>query len=440
MDRHYRPPRRPWRELADSIEQFRASYNIGEGCKDYYDRVWVIHVTWDKDALPDFIPTQEAQSRELEKTFRELYNYQTKRVVLPHHAEETAYDMLAAAIQHDTTRLTKHDLLILHYQGHGEYTIRNKFDSHNQEDEWQFSQRLAASFLKFSEGKSEATQEWARLDFTKLRETYIDNAAPHVLMLMDCCHAAAVACGPMSGKELLAATAVGDRHQDSGKGSWGECSFTNNVNHILRHAFDTGNIMPTSELYARLYTNYWIRKDIGEGTRKLEAEPVHMLLHEGLQTPIIIAPLRQVVSRYQPPLDFLFDTRLPTVRVDCYTSDDNLDAEDLRRYLRDHQGLSGRITVNNVYRVGSYVVELEMSVSTWYRISHHPNLHFRYVKGPEKLNPPDFSFPIHSEEHPNLLTIRPRIGPEASGEPSKPRSPAKGGSETPDLKENRPWS
>jgi hypothetical protein len=379
------------------------------------------------------------QSRELEKTFRELYGYETKRVVLPHNAEDAAYDTLAAAIRHDTARLTKHDLLILHYQGHGEYTVQNRFDSQNQEDEWQFSQRLAASFRRGPEGKKEQTLERTKLDFTRLRETCIDKAAPHVLMLMDCCHAAAVACGPLSGKELLAATAVGHGHQDAGKGSWGECSFTNNVNHILRHAFDTGNIMPTSQLYARLYTNYWTLKEIGEDVRKLEAEPVHMLLHEGLQTPIILAPLRRV-SRYQPAIDFLDDRRLPTVLVDCFTTDGNLDAEDLRRYLRDNQGLSGRITVNNVYRVGSYVVELEMCISTWYQISHHPDLHFRCVKGPKKLNPPDFSFPICSEEYPNVLTIRPRIDPEASGKPSKPRSPAKGGSDASDTKENRPWS
>lgn len=66
--------------------------------------------------------------------------------------------------------------------------------------------------------------------------------------------------------------------------------FTKNVNNILRHAFDTGNIMPTSQLYARLYANYWTRKETGEDVRKLEAEPVHVLLHDGLQTPIILAP------------------------------------------------------------------------------------------------------------------------------------------------------
>lgn len=48
--------------------------------------------------------------------------------------------------------------------------------------------------------------------------------------------------------------------------------------------------MPTSQLYARLYANYWTRKEIGEDVRKLEAEPVHMLQHDGLQTPIILAP------------------------------------------------------------------------------------------------------------------------------------------------------
>lgn len=54
--------------------------------------------------------------------------------------------------------------------------------------------------------------------------------------------------------------------------------------------------MSTSQLYVRCYANYWTRKEIGEDVRKLEAEPVHVLLHDGLQTPIILAP-REALER-----------------------------------------------------------------------------------------------------------------------------------------------
>lgn len=431
----YRVPRRPWRDLIDSIAAYRASYNVEAASRDYYGRILVIHVTWDKDILPDFIPTLREQSEELQKTFSELYNYSTQRVVLPCNASTgVANDLLAEQLQRATTRLTKHDLLILHYQGHGEYSIRTKFNSQSEEEEWHYEFNIAASFAEFSGG--DMIERWDKVDFTKLRETYIDNAGHDVLMLMDCCHAAAAACGPMSGKELLAATAVGATSTDpaAGKGTWGESSFTKNINHILRHAYETSNIMPTSQLFARLYTNYWTRKEIGPDVRKLDAEPVHMLLHKDLQVPIILAPLRNLSNHYRPAIDFLRDRRFPTVHVHCFTNDDRLNAKDMQDYLRE-KGFSGRISINGVHRVGSYWIQLEISVCTWYEISHHPDLHFVCVTGPEELNPPEFSIP----EFQPVLTVRTRIAPEAIGESSKVTSPKRSGDGTSETtKENTP--
>ncbi|POS75605.1 hypothetical protein DHEL01_v205999 [Diaporthe helianthi] len=426
MDYRYHPPPKKWKELVESINQFQASYNIGL-IKNNYDKVRVLHVTWDRDTLPDFIQSQMEQSQQLEKTFMELYKYDTKRVVLPHYSEATAYQMLAAAIREDTEQLTKQDLLILHYQGHGEYTIQTKYNSTTQENETYFSKRLVARSWKVPEDASNQTIELTKLDFTKLRKDYIDNTAPYVLMLMDCCHAAAAPCGPLPGKELLAASAM----EFTGEASWRECSFTNNVNNILKHAYDTRSILPTFELYTRLYANRWTLKDAEGDVRKLETEPVHMLLHKGSKAPIILAPLQGVVSKYNHVVEVPYDPTITFVRIDCFVTDDELLDEQNGLHIRTGcygmiQALGGFITRHGVHRAGSYVVELEMPVSTWYCVGHLPDLHFRYVKGPRKLNPPNFLLPV--AEYIDLLTIRPRGIPGQSDESSK--TSRRNGSET----------
>lgn len=430
-----RPRPRPWAEIAEELERFHQSYQVNKRLGNYYERFRVLHINWDNasrdnDCSPSSTPTLLEHSLELQETFEKWYNYETRRINLPHDSEDTAYNRLAEAIRQETEGSTKHDLLILHYQGHGMFEVRQVLNSQIQQFVLYYNQRLGSSSLKWADDQP-PTEQMSSLNFTEIREAYIDNAPCHVLMLMDCCHAGATGCGPpCSGKEVLAASSVRNASY------LGEGSFTKNINSILRDACDSGSILPTSVLLLRLWANYHIQRVIGENTKKLEAEPVHVPLHPSFDAyaPIIIAPLSSVFQQCKLAMDFLLDRRLPFVRVDCYCSDDHLDMYDLQRNFRGKL-LYGRINVHNAYRTGSYVVELSICISTWYTISHHQDLYFRHVIGPEKLNPPDF----RTWDYPSTYTIQPKIVPEHCGNPSKSTVPWDD-RDTSEKKEGEPWA
>lgn len=278
----HRPTRRPWENIVEDITKLQQPYNVEARINDFYDRIRVIHVTWDDDSSPKFTHTLLEQSRELQKTFEEHYKYETKRVTLPHGSEIAAYERLATAIHQDAEQLTRRDLLILHYQGHGSYTIRREFDSRDQREELHYSQRLEASSLN-NDGDEPAVQ-WTYLDFTRIREAHIDSAPCHVLMLMDCCHSGAVGCGPpCSGKEVLAASSTPAE-------TFSEGSFTKNLTNILQEAYDSGQILPTNMLYSRLWANFHKRRLQGDEHRALEGEPIFVPLQPSEHPYIPIIP------------------------------------------------------------------------------------------------------------------------------------------------------
>lgn len=382
-------------ELVEQLSEFKMQFpQLKETSREYYNQVHVIHIHWDDDEDQSFIPQIMKEIAALQSVF-DKYGYKTERLVLEAgQAVGGVTTQLEDAIKKHLVRLAKNDLLIVHYSGHGAYKETASRDSRTGMTEWTYNFDIFGGIQVGEQDDGTPIYDQEPVDFLQIRKQLLDKAEHDVLLLMDCCHASGAACGPLvAGKEILAASSLNEPSHV------GERSFTVNIAQILEEAHDKMHIMPTTQICARLHGNFWTQQSPGAELRKLGSQPVHVALSPDARTPIILAPLHEVVSRYHPSLELdrvprgkrsYADALRPTVIVECSVPDDNLDKDTLQRCFDKTGGFLGMINVLDVRRTGSFWVQLEIAIHTWLMLSRHPALRFVCIRGPDRLNPPDW--------------------------------------------------
>lgn len=85
----------------------------------WYDNVYVLLIRWAEDDLGT-----EKEINDLDKVFREEYNYSTERELIPSHDSHNTLEYMIARFRHNHDG--PNNLLIVYYGGHGERASDNK--------------------------------------------------------------------------------------------------------------------------------------------------------------------------------------------------------------------------------------------------------------------------------------------------------------------------
>ncbi|KAK7935858.1 hypothetical protein PG985_001353 [Apiospora marii] len=402
-------PRDAWRsptrlhdgtDLTRRIDNARSTFP-NDFSPEYYKRVLVFMVGWDKDEDPEFLANEFKYSGRLRKIFSDRYGYKTYRHIL-RLEDQNAVDTLAKSFEQKTREVGKDALVIFIYSGHalkGQRTLKDQQTVIEHGDD---------ELNLVCQGPSDACNQ---VNFNSFRKTYIDSLPNDCLMLMDCCYGSTAAIGRGS-KECIAACPV------EGETPSGPRSFTSNLAFLLEAARNNNMVYTTNTLFHDLVErtfrldpnsmhNPAYDKYFDKPVPFLRELPLHTNLNPG-RLPIELAPIRDNQRSRDERRKLVASPGISRRGVSAILE---VHFEDARETL-DREGLQellsrryrGRVNVRDLFHTKSSIAIIEMDIPIWYCLQPHPAIRLMCLQGsPGAMDLPGFP---------------PRWGPYEAGESS----------------------
>lgn len=321
----------------------RTYYQAGDRVR-HYKNVRVLTIMWEADRDEGLRVASRSDS--LADVLQHSYKYDVRRCILSSvDPAGSLQDMLKVVFN----ALDEDNLVIIHYVGHG---FDRKSDSGTEQELW-----------------ISPTGFETPVNFTAIRRGFIDETAPDVLMLIDCCHSGLSAVG--TNKEIIAAGASEAlAYNDSA--IYQRESMTTGLIQQLQHAAASTQILTSPQLYARLATNA-LRQD-GPPFR---TTPLHLQNYEEGRAPIYLAPLFTADEWVGARNMFIFQQPV-TVVLEAHLKDANSETfRELKEWImRSRPPCVHRVEVIDVIPSGSAVLIFEVTLEVWDRLPAHAPIVF----------------------------------------------------------------
>ena len=331
-------------EFQHCLESALQTYYKADDRVRHYKNVRAVVITWEADRDEGLRIASRSDS--LADVLKQSYKYDVRQCIL---SSVNPAGSLLDTLKVVFNSLDEDNLVIIHYVGHG---FDRKSESGTEKELW-----IASTGYE------------TPVNFTMMRRGFIDQAAPDVLMLLDCCHSGLSAVG--ANKEIIAAGVSEALVYNDSAISQRE-SMTTGLIQQLQHAAASKQILTSPQLYARLATKA-LRQD-GPAFRTM---PLHLQNYEQARAPIYLAPLF-TTNEWVGARNMFISVQPVTVVLHAHLKDVNCETfRELKEWMTRSRPLCmDRVQVTDFIQSSSAVLIFEVTLKVWDRLPAHAAIIF----------------------------------------------------------------